>query len=110
VDGFLDAELGHRQVLGYPPFGSLIRIQLAAAEPAAPLELAQELARRLSLPEGTVLGPAPLFRLRGRSRAQVVVKSTQRALAIAAVGRAVDELAGRASKARVSLSVDVDPQ
>jgi primosomal protein N' (replication factor Y) len=110
VDGFLDAELGHRQVLGYPPFGSLIRIQLAAAEPAAPLELAQELARRLSLPEGTVLGPAPLFRLRGRSRAQVVVKSTQRALAIAAVGRAVDELAGPASKARVSLSVDVDPQ
>jgi hypothetical protein len=40
----------------------------------------------------------------------VVVKSTQRALAIAAVGRAVDELAGPASKARVSLSVDVDPQ
>jgi primosomal protein N' (replication factor Y) (superfamily II helicase) len=110
VDGFLETELEHRRVLGYPPYGSLIRVLFASAEPAAPLELAQRLAGSLRLPEATVLGPAPLFRLRGRSRAQVVVKSRQRAETIAAVGRAVDGLAAAASRAQVSVSVDVDPQ
>jgi primosomal protein N' (replication factor Y) len=110
VDGFLESELAHRQILSYPPYGSLIRVLFAAADPGAPLELAHDLARRLSLPDATVLGPAPLFRLRGRSRAQIVVKSGQRAPAIAAVGAAVNELAVAASKAKVSVSVDVDPQ
>ena len=57
------------------------------------------------------LGPAPLFRLRGRERSQVVVKAADRARAVAAVGAAVQAAAGgRARTARAAFSVDVDPQ
>ncbi len=31
-DGFLEQELGRRKALGYPPYGSLIRIVCSAAE------------------------------------------------------------------------------
>jgi primosomal protein N' (replication factor Y) (superfamily II helicase) len=57
-----------------------------------------------------VLGPAPLFRLRGRARAQLVIKSYDRPGAIAAVRSAVEALAARASRRQVSVSVDVDPR
>jgi len=56
-----------------------------------------------------VLGPAPLFRLRGRYRSQVVVKAHDRAAAIAAVRVAVDRAANRKEHRAVSFSVDVDP-
>ena len=57
-----------------------------------------------------VLGPAPLFVLRGRARTQLVLKATDRAAAIAAVGAAVDALAGSAVGRGAAVSVDVDPQ
>ncbi len=110
ADGFLEQELEHRQLLGYPPFRSLVSIVFAAAEPAPALEHARQLARSLSVPGATVLGPAPLFRLRGRYRAQLVVKAGEREEAIAAVGAGVDRLAVPAARAKVSVSVDVDPQ
>jgi primosomal protein N' (replication factor Y) len=53
-----------------------------------------------------VLGPAPLFRLRGRERAQLVVKAAERRAAVAAVGEAVSRPLHRG----VAVSVDVDPQ
>ena len=65
----------------------------------------------LIAPSGqTVLGPAPLFRLRGRSRSQLVIKCTEREAAVHAVGAAVDECAADAARRGVSVSVDVDPQ
>jgi primosomal protein N' (replication factor Y) len=57
-----------------------------------------------------VLGPAPLFRLRGRERFQVVVKTTQRAAAVAAVAAAVEGAARDRAFRQVAFSVDVDPQ
>ena len=57
-----------------------------------------------------VLGPAPLFRLRGRERFQVVAKTTDRAAAIAATGAAVDAAARDRAHRDVAFSVDVDPQ
>jgi primosomal protein N' (replication factor Y) len=64
----------------------------------------------LAAGEGLVLGPAPLFRLRGRERSQVVVKSFRRAPAIAAVRAAVHETAAERTHRAASFSVDVDPQ
>ncbi|MDQ6777848.1 MAG: hypothetical protein M3071_16915, partial [Actinomycetota bacterium] len=61
-------------------------------------------------PNARVLGPAPLFRLRGRARSQLVVKAGDRAAAIAAVGAAVDSLTRQRAKGGVNVSVDVDPQ
>jgi primosomal protein N' (replication factor Y) len=110
ADGFLTGELERRRVLLYPPFGSLIRIMCSATEEASAVGLARELHQRLAGGQETVMGPAPLFRLRGRARAQLLVKASDREAAIERVGKAVEELAGAAVKRRVSLSVDVDPQ
>ncbi len=109
-DGFLASELERRRLLGYPPFGSLIRIVCSAAEEGPALSLAGELSRGLVGDEATVLGPAPLFRLRGRARAQLLIKASDRDRSIAAVGEAVAGLAPTAVRRRVALSVDVDPQ
>ena len=57
-----------------------------------------------------MLGPAPLFRLRGRHRSQVVVKAHDRAAAIGAVRAAVERAATRREHRGVAFSVDVDPQ
>ena len=110
ADGFLEGELERRRVLCYPPFGSLIRIVCSAADEAPALTLAGEFHRRLILPEAVVLGPAPLFRLRGRARAQLLVKASDRGAAIAGVGEAIEALAPVAVRRRLNLSVDVDPQ
>ncbi len=118
-DGFLAAELARRKVLRYPPHGSLIRIVCSGPEASGPA-VASEAAKAsavatrlhgLIAPSGaTVLGPAPLFRLRGRSRSQLVIKCTDRAATVLAVGTAVDEIAADAVRRGVSVSVDVDPQ
>jgi primosomal protein N' (replication factor Y) len=102
ADGFLAGELRHREALRYPPYSTLIRVVCSSPKPGLALEVAAAVKRRLP---GS-LGPAPLFRLRGRERAQVVVKATDRAAAIAAVGAAVDAEHRR----DVAMSVDVDPQ
>jgi primosomal protein N' (replication factor Y) len=56
-----------------------------------------------------LLGPAPLFRLRARERFQVVLKTTERAAAIAATGAAVEAAARAKEFKAVSFAVDVDP-
>jgi primosomal protein N' (replication factor Y) (superfamily II helicase) len=57
-----------------------------------------------------VLGPAALFRLRGRERRVLVVKAAERRAAVRAVGEAVRRVTGARAHAGVSFSVDVDPQ
>jgi primosomal protein N' (replication factor Y) len=110
ADGFLADELGRRRALGYPPFGSLIRIVCSAGDAGEAAAVAASLHDGIALPGTTVLGPAPLFRLRGRARSQLVVKTADRRPAIAAVGTAVEAVAATASRRQVSISVDVDPQ
>jgi primosomal protein N' (replication factor Y) len=56
------------------------------------------------------LGPAPLFRRQGRYRAQLVVRSRERARAITAVRDAVETVAADRAHGRASFAVDVDPQ
>jgi primosomal protein N' (replication factor Y) (superfamily II helicase) len=110
ADGFLAEELDRRRALAYPPYGTLIRVVCSAPETDPALELAGRLHALIPPSAGTVLGPAPLFRLRGRSRSQLVIKSGDRLGAVRAVGAAVDRCAADASRRGVSVSVDVDPQ
>jgi primosomal protein N' (replication factor Y) (superfamily II helicase) len=110
ADGFLAEELVRRRALSYPPFASLIRIVCSAEETADANAVASALRDRIDPPGATLLGPAPLFRLRGRARSQLVIKAGERAVAIRAAGEAVDAVARSASKRGVSVSVDVDPQ
>jgi len=109
-DGFLEQELRRRNLLDYPPHGSLIRIVCSAPEAPEALAVATRLHDLIAPAGQTVLGPAPLFRLRGRSRSQLVIKCSERDAAVRAVGAAVDECAAVAGRRGVSVSVDVDPQ
>ena len=109
-DGFIEQELGRREVLDYPPFGSLIRVVCSAEEAGEALATATRLHELIAPADGTVLGPAPLFRLRGRSRSHLLIKSHGRAAMVRAVGAAVDACAADAVRRGVSVSVDVDPQ
>ncbi len=109
-DGFIADELAHRELLRYPPFGSLIRVVCSAEQAADATAVAAELSGRIEVPGTTVLGPAPLFRLRGRSRSQLVLKSTERQAAIDAVGAAVEAVGPGAAQRGINVSVDVDPQ
>ena len=110
VTGFLAGELERREALGYPPYRHLVSILVAGPEPAAPLAALRELRERLEGVDGDLLGPAPILRLRGRHRAQLLAKTTQpRAVA----RRASTLLAAAARSMRrdgLTVVVDVDPQ
>jgi primosomal protein N' (replication factor Y) len=108
ADGFLAVELARREALRYPPFSTLIRVVCSSTEPGAAHAAAGALAARIP----GALGPAPLFRLRGRERSQLVVKAPPegdgRRQAIGRVEAAVRETAGEKEHRGVSFSVDVD--
>jgi primosomal protein N' (replication factor Y) len=107
VAGFLTEELERRRELGYPPFSHLVRVVASGRDAETPARLLAELRTGLG---DELLGPAPLLRLRGRFRAQLVAK-TQHPQRIAA--RAAELLAASAAamrKAGVTAVVDVDPQ
>jgi len=114
--GFVTGELARREALGYPPFADLIRIVCGAQEAGRAMPAAQAVRKSIesSFAGGRavagLLGPAPLFRLKGRERAQVMVKAPERASAIDAVRIAVESVAADRGHPGVSFSVDVDPQ
>ncbi|XAY05355.1 Primosomal protein N' [Paraconexibacter sp. AEG42_29] len=112
-DAFLRAELVRRRALRYPPFATLIRVVCGAEAPGAAMATALTIVKALRAgdePGVQVLGPAALFRLRGRERGQVVVKADERGPAIALVRGVVEAISGDKAHKGVTLSVDVDPQ
>jgi primosomal protein N' (replication factor Y) len=112
---FVRGELRRRKALGYPPFATMVRVVCAAVERDAAHDAALALRDRIGAArrepaQVAVLGPAPLFMLRGKSRYQLVVKAVDRSAAVAAVRVAVDAVSGGRAHREVALSVDVDPQ
>jgi primosomal protein N' (replication factor Y) len=107
VDRFLAGELERRRELGYPPFSHLVRIVVSGPEPDAPLRALTELKEGL---RGDVLGPAPLLRLRGKFRAQLVAKTAQPRALAAQASRLLSAAAPAMRRAGLSAVVDVDPQ
>ena len=57
-----------------------------------------------------LLGPAPLLRLRGRERAQLVAKTDQPGAFAATAGRLLTAAAPAMRRASLTAVVDVDPQ
>ena len=113
-EGFYNEEIAYRIQLGYPPIGRIIKLEIKGADEARTAEaakIAQDRIRSLMRGKDTVLlgpAPAPISRVRGQYRFQLLLLSqkrdTMRSLAIE--GRnAVEEKYGR--KCRVI--VDVDP-
>ncbi len=111
-DGFLAGELKRRRALDYPPFASLIRVVCAAESAPRAYAAAEAIRVALERTPCKVLGPASLFRLRGRERQVLVLKSApaRRAATIAVLGAAVQNVAKARAHKDVAISVDVDPQ
>jgi primosomal protein N' (replication factor Y) (superfamily II helicase) len=111
-DGFLAGELQRRRALDYPPFASLIRVVCAAEHTSRARAAAEAIRSALESAPGSVLGPASLFRLRGRERQVLVVKTPpeQRQATIARLGAAVQRTADAPAHKGVVFAVDVDPQ
>jgi primosomal protein N' (replication factor Y) (superfamily II helicase) len=111
--GFLADELDRRRALGYPPFSHLIEIALTSEDDERVERSAQTVHALVADRLGTVdelLGPAPLFRLRGRHRRRLLIKSERRHETVEAVRDAVAAAVQDRALREVSISVDVDPQ
>jgi primosomal protein N' (replication factor Y) len=108
VSRFLAGELERRRGLGYPPFRHLVSINASgpAAEPV--LRALEEV--RAGLGGVDVIGPAPLLRLRGRHRAQLVAKTDRPRAVAAQAARLLAAAAPSMRRAGLSAVVDVDPQ
>jgi primosomal protein N' (replication factor Y) len=108
VARFLAEELERRRDLGYPPFSHLVRILVTGADPGTTLRALEEI--RAGLPGTDMLGPAPLLRLRGRHRAQLVAKTDRPRAVAAQAARLLAAAAPAMRRAGLTAVVDVDPQ
>ncbi len=108
VERFLTGELERRSELGYPPFRHLVRVLVGGPETAPVARALEEI--RAGLADAEILGPAPLFRVRGRHRAQLVVKTDEPRRVAARAGRLLGAAAPAMRRAGLTAVVDVDPQ
>jgi len=110
---FYAEERSQRERLRYPPFGQLALVRIAAADESAARDAAARLAETARAAAGAggpeVLGPAPapIARLRGQYRFQLLLKHAS-AEPLRAVGRRIVERAERLPAA-VRFSIDLRP-
>jgi primosomal protein N' (replication factor Y) len=112
VEEFLAGELERRGELGYPPFRHLVRIVVSGQSPEDPAAVLGELRSELerSGADAELLGPAPLLRLRGRHRAQLLGKTANPRPLASLAGRLLSAAAPAMRRDGLAASVDVDPQ
>lgn len=129
---FVSTELSHRVALGYPPAVHLIALHVSGVRESIVQDAATTWMARLtdSVSSGnrtkahttnasmfdktsrmTLLGPAPspVPRLRGRYRWQILIKATDREVALQTVRRSVEEMERTSRRRSVKFDVDVDP-
>jgi primosomal protein N' len=87
-----------------------VRIVASSPEPHDAQRLLEELAAGLRAEEADLLGPAPLLRLRGRHRAQLIAKSGGPRKVAGRAARLLAAAAPEMRRAGVTAVVDVDPQ
>jgi primosomal protein N' (replication factor Y) len=113
-EGFYQEELAYRAQLGYPPVGRIIKLEIKSPDEALAAKAAKtarDRIRHLLRGKDTVLlgpAPAPLSRVRGQYRFQMLLLSAKREQmrALASEGqRIVEEQYGR----KVKVIIDVDP-
>lgn len=114
--GMYNREIGLREALDYPPFSRLVNIRIEAAEEAAVEGAAARLAdlthrfRKKSDPD--ILGPvpAPLQRLKGKHRWQLLLKGRRMKPLHGLLHRLEGEMASLTRGGRVRIFFDVDPE
>ena len=112
VEEFLAGELERREELGYPPFRHLVRVAVSGPGAAAPTRVLDQLRAELARAgaEADLLGPAPLLRLRGRHRAQLLAKTDAPRAVASHAARLLAAAAPAMRRDDLTASVDVDPQ
>ena len=123
-DVFRFEELSHRKALGYPPFVHVIVLHVSGVDPRIVARAAKDWTERLSAvsnasavdPSGVsrqlvLMGPvpAPVPKLRGKTRLQILVKSAQREAGIDAVRTTVAWLERSYPARSAKFDIDVDP-
>ena len=108
MERFLAEELERRRELSYPPFRHLVRVLVAGPEPGDVLRALAELRERVG--DAGLIGPAPLLRLRGRHRAQLIGKTEQPRALASRIARLLAAAAPAMRRAGLTAVVDVDPQ
>jgi primosomal protein N' (replication factor Y) len=108
VPGFLAGELERREALGYPPYRHLVRIVCTGSDAETPAQALVEL--KAGLAGVDLLGPAPLLRLRGKHRSQLVAKTAEPRRLAARAAHLLSAAAPAMRRAGLSAVVDVDPQ
>ncbi|HLF98731.1 MAG TPA: primosomal protein N' [Methylococcaceae bacterium] len=113
-EGFARAALQERRAAGLPPFGHLALLRAEAVDDQTPCSFLVEAAGRLermARPGLRLFGPAPapLARLAGRQRWQLLLQAAERRVLQRALAELRSALDALESARRVRWSVDVDP-
>jgi primosomal protein N' (replication factor Y) len=112
VEEFLEGEVARRSEHALPPFGHLVRVVVEGPSAPAVVAAATELAAaiREATPGLGLRGPAPLHRLRGRTRRALLLSAPRAGDVTGPLRALLDERADRLRRAEVRATVDVDPQ
>jgi primosomal protein N' (replication factor Y) len=114
LEGFYKKEIGYRKELGYPPFSKMINVIVRGGEinilKAAVMQL-RNLLISLKPDEITLLGPAqaPVFRIRGQYRFQMLLKSNDTLLLNRFIRKGIAEFSAKGFGKGIQIDVDVDP-
>ncbi|MEX0878473.1 MAG: primosomal protein N' [Thermoanaerobaculia bacterium] len=110
VAGFAAAELEFRRAFFYPPFSELAAILVSSPDRDRAQATAAELGKTLQASSESLRisgpAPAPLERLQGRWRFQILLRAADRRAILAALEAAMPER----PPSGVQAAVDVDPQ
>jgi primosomal protein N' (replication factor Y) len=110
-EAFFESEIRYRRALRYPPLAALVQIIVAEAREGQAWRIADDVAAALTASSGRLTvtgpGPAPIERLRGLHRMQILVRSAGRRRLVEAVAAALSPF--EATAARRAIHVDVDP-
>jgi primosomal protein N' (replication factor Y) len=112
---FMRRELMLRREFSYPPYAKLAMIRLEGTEQPRVTQLAEETARALAAPAAPgdlrVVGPspAPIERLKGRYRWQLLVKAGTTKSIQQALAHARERVEKAAKRDNVRLILDIDP-
>ncbi len=109
---FARIALGQRHVLGYPPYGRVVRVEFRGPQERTTESLALKWHRGLVVPQGIqVLGPQPAFisRIQKSYRFHIILKAP-RTIKMETIGQAIREATKRAGSMPqyYRIAVDVD--
>jgi primosomal protein N' (replication factor Y) len=110
MDGFAAEELAFRRSFFYPPFAQLASVVISSHERGKAESAAESIGEAVAASGATLRisgpAPAPLERLQGRWRFQILIRAAERLVVLGALEAAIPER----PPSGVQIAVDVDPQ